>query len=474
MSEHFEKDPNLEEKTTSSWLDSLEDVIRSTHEELARSDALMGAQQEEKPNMEIPSFVLEDEKKENDAFFQPQIPREYAELTLDEPEEETPAAEETEEEPPAEEEEEDSAEEESSSGVKTFVYVAAVLVISLILAVVGWVFLDDICAFTGTGQSAVITVEEHDDVGEITDKLKDAGLIQHKWLFRFYCVLANADDKIRPGAYDLNDLLDYHALVNAMASVAQRATVEVMIPEGYEVKQIFALLEKKGVCTEEELWDAAANEEFDYEFLVGTTLGDRNRLEGCLFPDTYEFYVGDNARNVLLKFLRNTDKKLTDKYYKALDELNATLRARKAKNGFTQQEIAEGELSMHDLLILASLIEKEAANVQEATTISSVIYNRLCSKKYPCLNIDATIQYILEERKEVLTQQDTLIDSPYNTYKYPGLPAGPIANPGMSSIRGALYPAETDYYFYALGDDGVHHFFRTYNEHLAFIGGYGW
>ena len=136
--------------------------------------------------------------------------------------------------------------------------------------------------------------------------------------------------------------------------------------------------------------------------------------------------------------------------------------------GFTQEQIAAGELTMHDVLIVASLIEKEAANAQESTTVASVIYNRLCSKTYPCLCIDATIQYALPERKETLTQQDTLIDSPYNTYKYPGLPVGAISNPGVTSIRGALYPKDTEYFFYALGKSGLHSFFRTYSEHLAF------
>ena len=95
--------------------------------------------------------------------------------------------------------------------------------------------------------------------------------------------------------------------------------------------------------------------------------------------------------------------------------------------------------------------------------------NRLCSKLYPCLEIDATIQYALDERKEVLSNADKGIISPYNTYKNAGLPAGPISNPGIASIRAALYPAESDDYFYALGNDGVHHFSRTYYEHQDFL-----
>ena len=135
------------------------------------------------------------------------------------------------------------------------------------------------------------------------------------------------------------------------------------------------------------------------------------------------------------------------------------------ENGFTEQEIANSMLDLHDIITVASLIEKETAKTSESATIASVIYNRLCSKLYPCLQIDATIQYALPERKEVLSDADKSLISPYNTYTNAGLPAGPIANPGINSIRAALYPAETDYYFYALNKNGVHTFSETYYEH---------
>ena len=138
-------------------------------------------------------------------------------------------------------------------------------------------------------------------------------------------------------------------------------------------------------------------------------------------------------------------------------------------NGFTETEITDGRLSLYDLITVASLVEKETAKTSESASIASVIYNRLCSKLYPCLEIDATIQYALAERKEVLSNADKGVISPYNTYTNAGLPAGPIANPGMNSIRAALYPAETNYYFYALNADGVHHFSETYYEHQNFL-----
>ena len=155
--------------------------------------------------------------------------------------------------------------------------------------------------------------------------------------------------------------------------------------------------------------------------------------------------------------------------YEDVAALNDRLREKMQASGFTDTEIANAELTMHDVIIVASLVEKETAKTSESATIASVIYNRLCSKLYPCLQIDATIQYALGERKEVLSDADKYVISPYNTYTNAGLPAGPIANPGINSIRAALYPADTDYYFYALGTNGVHHFSTTYYEHQDFL-----
>lgn len=407
---------------------SIDELIRSTREELAKSDAKQRGEDKEP--------------------FRPAIPQEYASLTVDE---EKPKSEKT------------------ASGKRTFIYVACVLLASMLIAVFAWTAVDDICALTSEEELVTVTVSEGDSIAKIADTLHDAGLVRYKLLFRLYCSASHAGRSILPGTYELNKIFDYHALVNGMASSGSRATASVMIPEGYTCAEIFALLEEKGVCTAEALYEAAANADFDYAFLEGTEKGDRNRLEGCLFPDTYEFYLDDDAENVLGKLLRTMDSKLTEEHWAALDALNADLRTRKANAGFGSEEIAKGDLTMHDILIVASLIEKEAANASESATIASVIYNRLCSKAYPCLNIDATIQYALSERKDVLTDADKLIDSPYNTYKYAGLPVGPIACPGQSSIRGALYPEDTNYYFYALGKDGTHTFTHTYDEHLAFL-----
>ena len=375
---------------------------------------------------------------------------------------------------PAEPEEPEDEDEEDfrsliPTGKKLFIYIACVLLASLLLSFFGWRALDDVCGLTAEDEIVNVVIEPDMSVHEISRELGKGGVIRYPILFDLYCAVAHAGNRIVPGAYEINKTYDYHAIVNCMSGTGKRATVTLMIPEGYTCEDIYALMEANGVCDAESLREAAATTDFDFSFLEDVPMDAPNRLEGCLFPDTYEFYLSDTAENVLKKLLQNTERKLTDDLWEALDELNATLRKRKASAGFSQSEITNGDLRMYDILIVASLIEKETAAASENAVIGSVIYNRLCSKAYPLLNIDATIQYALDERKEQLSDVDKLIDSPYNTYKYPGLPVGPISNPGLLAIRGALYPEETNYYFYALGNEGRHVFTRTYDEHLAFL-----
>ncbi len=394
-----------------------------------------------------------------DPLFQPTIPAEYADLVSDE---ELAL-------------EEEKARYRLPAAVRVLLYVCCVLAVSVLLAVAAWKCADDVCALTAKDKVVTVTVPENATISDITDMLAEKGLIRYKWLFSLYCMMSNAEEKIDPGTYELNAVFDYHALVNGMIATSEnRATVRVTIPEGYEAEDIFRLLADSGVCTVEELEEAAANYAFEYDFLQDLTYGDYRRLEGYLFPDTYDFYVGDAPENVLSKFLRNFNNKITEDMYEALDELNVALRAKMEAGGFTEAEIQAGQLTLHDIIIVASLVEKETSRTAESASISSVIYNRLCSKLYPCLNIDATIQYVLPERKDILTNADKAIISPYNTYTNAGLPVGPIANPGINSIRAALYPADSAYFFYAPDLSGTHEFFETasaYQEYLDELSG---
>lgn len=422
---------------------------------MADQDLFNEKDEEMKELLESVREVLDDEPPAEQPPFQPEIPAEYADL--------------------APEEDEELVEEEPQprlpGPIRVLLYVCCVLAASVLLAVFAWKCADEVCAFTAEEETVTVTVPENATMSQVTDILLDKGLIHYRWLFSLYCMISGAEAKIDPGTYELNTIYDYHALINGMIATAEnRATVEVTIPEGYEADDIFTLLEEKGVCTVDKLQEAAANYEFDYDFLKDLDYGDYRRLEGYLFPDTYEFYMDDDPENVLAKFLRNFNNKITDEMYAALTELNTDLQAKMEKAGFTEAEIADAQLTFHDIIIVASLVEKETYRSSESGLIASVIYNRLCSKTYPCLNIDATIQYVLPERKEILTNADKAVISPYNTYTNAGLPIGPISNPGITSIRAALYPMETSYYFYASDPDAINHkFFETGYEYQSYL-----
>ena len=310
----------------------------------------------------------------------------------------------------------------------------------------GWRWADDVLALTRPDQTVEVVINENDDLDAITQTLKDAGAIEYDWLFKLYCKFSGSEDYFDPGVYQINLTYDYHALVNnLMASAGGRETVTLMIREGADCHEIFDLLEKNGVCSRERLEDAAAHYEFDYDFLKELPYGAANRLEGYLFPDTYEFYLKDEPEKVLNRLLRNFNARMSE------DDLQA---------------ISESGYSMHEILTMASIVEGEAANDEERGKVASVMYNRLDNWENPLLGMDSTVYY---GAKLMGTTFSTLLDSPYNTYMYPGLPAGPICNPGLISIRTVLHPEDTDYYYFATGVDGINHFFNNADDFEAFI-----
>lgn len=351
-------------------------------------------------------------------------------------------------------------------------YALLVVVISAVLATVGWTWANDLLAldkeYTSTiftvPNEAIVTVEVTDEEGNvyladradldlITQQLKDEGLINHKFLFRLYAWFSKADQKIVPGTYELDTEMDYRALVvNMGRSSATRQTIDVTVPEGYTVDQIFQLLDAKGVSTVKELEDMAANWPYKWEFLQELPLGDYHRLEGYLFPDTYTFYLGEDPKYVLNKMLLRFNEQM-GKYYELFTE--------------------ESPYTLHEVVILASLIEKETDG-DDYKTIASVLYNRLnnpAAETAGFLQVDAALVYVNGGR--VPTTQDKEMDSPYNTYKNKGLPPTPIANPGMASLYAALEPDSTGYFFYALNPaTGKHEFSRTYQEHMNRLAGF--
>ena len=245
----------------------------------------------------------------------------------------------------------------------TVIWLGLILVIGVSLARLLWVCAADILAFGRDDRSVTITVDNDDDIEAIAHKLYQAGLVRYPGLFQLYAGLTVDEGEISPGTFTLNTMYDYHALVNGMSSASSyRAVVEdVLIPEGYSCRQIFELLEEKGICKVEALEEYAASGEFaDYWFLEGVPRGDKYCLEGYLFPDTYDFYENSTPREALGKMLTGFDRRVDETLRAKLDGLNAHLADLMRKNGKSEQYIADHKFTFHDAVIVASLIEKES------------------------------------------------------------------------------------------------------------------
>lgn len=331
------------------------------------------------------------------------------------------------------------------------IYIICVVVISCILAEIGWMAVNEVCALNKKPLEAEVTIDEGDKLGDIASKLKKAGIIDSKFLFKLYGTVSHTAKKVDSGVYKLDTDMDYHCLEQTMQMGAgASATVTVTIPEGYNVKQIIELLAENKVSSVEKLTEAAKNYVFeDYSFVDNDNLGDISRLEGYLFPDTYEFYVKEEASSALSRLLDNFN------YYMFEDE--------------EMSKKLEGK-DLKEIVNIASLIEKETDGT-DRRTIASVIYNRLnhSAETAYLLQIDASLVYAAGRE---ITQEDyQTLDSPYNLYTHQGLPPTPIANPGLESIKAALDPKKTDYYFYALdvngefGEANRHVFSKTLAEH---------
>ena len=330
------------------------------------------------------------------------------------------------------------------------IYVGGILLISFILATIGWRWAGDVLALNKEPLTASVTITEGESLGDVTAELKEKGLVKYGYLFQLFASFTHKAEKITAGSYELSTVMDYSALLNNISSTsAYRETVTVTIPEGYTVEEIFKLMENKGVCSYNDLLKVAQEETFDFDFLKDVKTTKEKRLEGYLFPDTYEFYKGADAKNVINTMLKNFDERFDSKMEAEMQLLG---------------------YSKNDIIIMASIIEKETDGGDQRN-IASVLQNRLKNtwatpKGY--LQVDSTIQYLLKERKKKLTDKDLEIDSPYNTYKNPGLPIGPICNPGLTAIEAALEPNKTNYYYFMLGKDGTTHFFDTEAAFLAF------
>lgn len=319
--------------------------------------------------------------------------------------------------------------------MRKIIYGAAGIIVILIMFIFA-----DILGIGGSKNNIDIKVENGAGASVIAEKLKKADIISYKAIFKIYSRLTG-EHIYQMGTHKLNPSMSYKEIIRNLQSVPENDEVQVLIPEGYELRQIADVLEENGLINREVFMSEVETGNFDYEFIKNIP-NRNNRLEGYLFPDTYKFSKNETEHEIIDKMLSNFDKQVVPLY---------------------QQSGCS--MSLDDIVILASVIEREAASDNDRGKVASVFVNRINMgmKLESC----ATVQYILKERKNVLSIEDTKIESPYNTYINEGLPIGPIASPGISSINSAIYPEQTNYIYFLATENGTDSLFsETFEEHL--------
>jgi UPF0755 protein len=321
------------------------------------------------------------------------------------------------------------------------VCIAAVAIWSVMVAV------DVFGIGPGRGADVMVTIPKGATTPRISEILKEEGVIKHPLLFRLTVKIASQDYIFQQGGHLIGKNLSYSSIAAELTDVPDvdvDEKIQILIPEGYEAWQIADTLEKAGLVDKNTFLDELDNGDFDFDFISQIERRE-NRLEGYLFPATYEFYSWEDERDIIIKMLKAFETYVLPVY-------------RKAQTGYTLDQI----------ITMASVVEREAANDSERGRIASVFYNRM--ERDMTLSSCATVQYIIRERKPILSNSDIKIKSPYNTYINKGLPIGPIASPGVNSVKAALYPDKTDYLYFAAKADGSENVFsRTDREHMETV-----
>ena len=295
-----------------------------------------------------------------------------------------------------------------------------------------------------SGTTVSVTIPDGAGTETIANILKEHDLINSVFGFKLTSKMEGFDGTYKQGTYNIDTGMTKRQIMELLQSGKVATDLKFMVPEGYTVKQIAAKAEEEGICTAEEFLNEVNNGTFDYDFLEG--LPERQyRLEGYLFPDTYFLAENTSVHDLIDAMLKRFDQMYSEEYQNAVKSSGKTL---------------------DEIVILASMVEKEIKLPEERAKAAGVMYNRL--REGITLGIDATVLYAVGKTSGDITQADLNVDSPYNTRKNYGLPLGPIANPGEASFKAALYPEEHKYLYYvveAIGKDN-HIYCETYNEFL--------
>ncbi len=350
--------------------------------------------------------------------------------------------------------------------VKALVYIILIVTVSVALAVFALTCANDIFAFVKEEVVAEVTIPDYATTDEISEILYDAGVIEYPWLFRFYADLKGVDSNdyynFVGGTYTVSSTMNYDNLMFSFIASSTVETIRITFPEGSTVDEIVEIFVENGCGSKEGFAEVMENYDFvsEYDFLAGIDMSERYYLlEGYLYPDTYDFYVGRSEDYYLCRLL--------DQFAKVCKDAELI-------------SVAENMgITLDELLIIASIVEKEAYYRNDIDKVSAVIWNRLNNaERFPNLECDSTIVYALSylrgERVTELTAEDLKLDSPYNSYLYSGYTPSPICNPGYDAIACAIDPAEPEsgenpYYYFVSDKAGNMYYASTLAEHEANI-----
>lgn len=327
-----------------------------------------------------------------------------------------------------------------------FKKILLVIAIVLVLAGTGGYLFYNSASKTVNDGTVVYEIAKGTSAYKVAEDLEKGRVIKSKEIFKLHLKLNKENQTFQAGRYEIPVAQSLDTLISRFAKgdVVPVETVKLTIPEGLTLEQVAEVVEEKLLISKEEFLTVAANWNKEYWFLEGIP-NDEHKLDGFLFPDTYEMEKETNAEKVITHLLNNTEKKLE-----------------KHKEQFSTKT-----LSVREVMTLASLVEKEARHDEDRPKIAGVITNRL--DKNMKLQIDATVLAVVGH-KQTVTYKDLEVDSPYNTYKYKGLPPSPIAMPGIASIEAALHPEKHPYIYYVADrETGYHHFavdYKTHNENI--------
>lgn len=323
------------------------------------------------------------------------------------------------------------------------------IIIILLLAVIGGVgaysYIKSVSAPLDPSSEEMksIEIETGSTTRSIANVLEENGIIKSAMGFRIFSKINKLDGTFQAGTYLFSPAMSLDEITKELQS-GKSKTISVTIPEGLNINETADILEKAGLIDKEKFIEAATNADFDFDFAKALPKT-KTRLEGYLFPETYSFTEGQDEISIINTMLSQFDSVFTDEFRAKAKELGLTI---------------------NEAVTIASIIEKEAQKDDERAKVSSVIYNRL--KIDMTLGMCSTVIYSMGKHKKFLTDEDTAIDSPYNTYKNKGLPPGPIASPGAKSIEAALYPENTNYIYFVVSakGDGSMEFSESYEEFL--------